>query len=80
MTMVIAAVYSRTSWKYGLERSPRYVHMEVGHATQNVLLQAVSLELGAVPIGAFEDQRVQSVLHLPKDHEPLYLIPIGVAR
>lgn len=80
MTMVIAAVYTRTSQKYGSQRSQRYVHMEAGHAAQNVLLQAVSLQLGAVPIGAFEDRGVQSVLQLPKDHEPLYLIPIGAVR
>ncbi len=77
MTMVITAVYSRIEVKYGRDRTPRYVHIEVGHAAQNVLLQAVSLDLGAVPIGAFEDRRVQSVLGLPDDHEPLYLISIG---
>ncbi|NIS79798.1 MAG: SagB/ThcOx family dehydrogenase [Anaerolineales bacterium] len=77
MTVVITAVYARTSWKYGPARTPRYVHMEVGHAAQNLLLQAVSLGLGAVPIGAFEDNKVQTVLGLPEDHEPLYLIPVG---
>jgi SagB-type dehydrogenase family enzyme len=77
MVMVVTAVFSRTEAKYGRARSPRYVHLEAGHAAQNVLLQAVSLGLGAVPIGAFEDTRVQEVLGLPADHEPLYLIPIG---
>ena len=77
VTVVITAVYERIAVKYGWERGPRYVHIEAGHAAQNVLLQAVALGLGAVPIGAFEDARVQSVLHLPPDHQPLYLIPIG---
>lgn len=77
MVMVVTAVFSRTEAKYGRARSPRYVHLEAGHAAQNILLQAVSLGLGAVPIGAFEDTRVQEVLGLPADHEPLYLIPIG---
>jgi SagB-type dehydrogenase family enzyme len=80
MVLVLTAVFSRTEAKYGRVRSPRYIHMEVGHAAQNVLLQAVSLGLGAVPIGAFEDVRVQEVLGLPADHEPLYLIPIGHLR
>jgi SagB-type dehydrogenase family enzyme len=74
---VIAAVYERTAVKYGAERSPRYVHLEAGHATQNLLLQAVALELGAVPIGAFEDAGVQQALGLPADQQPLYLIPVG---
>ncbi|NIM96281.1 MAG: SagB/ThcOx family dehydrogenase [Anaerolineales bacterium] len=80
MTMVITAVYARTEVKYGSSRTPRYVHLEAGHAAQNVLLQSVSLGLGAVPIGAFKDRQVQSVLGLPDDHEPLYLIPVGHPR
>ena len=77
--IVIAAVYARTAKKYGEERSPRYVHLEAGHAAQNILLQAVALDLGAVPIGAFYDDQVQQVLELPPDHQPLYLIPTGYA-
>ncbi len=77
---VIAAVYQRTAVKYGAERSPRYVHLEAGHAAQNLLLEAVALGLGAVPIGAFDDQGVQRVLELPADHQPLYLIPVGHPR
>lgn len=76
IVVVIAAVFSRTEQRYG-DRAERYVHLEAGHAAQNLLLQAVALDLGAVPVGAFSDQRVQEVLGLPGDHEPLYLIPAG---
>ena len=77
---VIAAVFDRTARKYGPARAPRYVHMEAGHAAQNLLLQAAALNLGAVPVGAFHDEQVQKVLTLPKDHEPMYLIPVGHPR
>ena len=77
---VITAIYERTARKYGVVRSPRYVHMEAGHAAQNLLLQAVALGLGAVPIGAFHDAQVQKVLGLPTEEQPLYLIPTGHAR
>ena len=76
--LVVAAVYGRTAERYGAERTPRYVHMEVGHAAQNVLLQAVALGLGAVPVGAFYDRDVQQTLALPAEQEPLYLIPVGM--
>jgi SagB-type dehydrogenase family enzyme len=74
---IVSAVYERTEAKYGPARSPRYVHLEAGHAAQNLLLQAVTLGLGAVPIGAFDDTEVQRILGIPSDHEPLYLIPVG---
>jgi len=77
--IVVAAVYARTEGKYG-PRAERYVRLEAGHAAQNILLQAIALDLGAVPIGAFYDQKVQEVLALPSDHEPLYLIPVGHPR
>jgi SagB-type dehydrogenase family enzyme len=73
---VMTAVYERTSAKYG-DRTERYVQMEAGHAAQNLLLQAVTLGLGAVPIGAFDDDKVAIALSLPIEEAPLYLIPIG---
>jgi len=76
---VIAAVYERTERKYG-SRAERYVKLEAGHACQNLLLQAVALDLGAVPVGAFYDDQVQAVLGLAADHEPLYLVPVGHPR
>jgi SagB-type dehydrogenase family enzyme len=76
---VIAAVFARTQAKYG-ERATRYVYLEAGHVAQNLLLQAVALDLGGVPIGAFTDAQVTLALDLPANHEPLYLIPIGHPR
>jgi SagB-type dehydrogenase family enzyme len=74
--IVITAVPARTAAKYG-DRAERYVQLEAGHVAQNVLLQAVALDLGAVPIGAFDDDDVASVLLLDPDQVPLYLIPVG---
>ncbi len=73
---VVTAVYERTEAKYG-QRAERYVWLEAGHAAQNLLLQAVALDLGAVPIGAFYDDQVRAALSLPAEHEPLYLISVG---
>ena len=77
---VMAAVYERMAQKYGQARTPRYVHMEAGHAAQNLLLEAVALGLGGVPVGAFHDDEVRRVLSLPIDHRPIYLLPVGHPR
>jgi SagB-type dehydrogenase family enzyme len=79
VNIIICAEYSRTTQRYG-ERGVRYVYMEVGHASQNIHLQAVALGLVSVPIGAFQDKYVKKILSLPKNVEPLYIIPIGYPR
>ncbi|MFQ5864347.1 MAG: SagB/ThcOx family dehydrogenase [bacterium] len=76
---VITAIYERTIGKYG-ERGVRYVHMEAGHLAQNILLQAVALGLGGVPVGAFYDREVAQILKLNEMEKPLYLIPVGEPR
>jgi SagB-type dehydrogenase family enzyme len=77
--IVFAAVYGRTSIKYG-DRAPQYVHIEVGSAAQNVYLQATALGLGTVFIGAFYDDQVKNVLDLAWNEEPLGLMPVGRSR
>jgi SagB-type dehydrogenase family enzyme len=76
IVLVFAAVYERTTVKYGHRGIP-YVHMEVGHAAQNVYLQAVSLELGTAFIGAFYDDRVKDLLKMPDAESPLGIMPVG---
>jgi SagB-type dehydrogenase family enzyme len=77
MVIVISAVFERTAQKYGDARTPQYAYLEAGHVAQNILLQAVALDLGAVPIGAFYEDQVSKALSLPSDQTPLYLIPVG---
>jgi SagB-type dehydrogenase family enzyme len=77
VVLVFSAVYERTSIKYR-ERAERYVDIEVGHAAQNVLLQATALGLGAVPMGAFQDEEVKKAASLQEDEHPLLLVPVGV--
>ena len=55
--IALAGVLQRTRKKYG-RRAQRYVPMEVGHAAQNVYLQAMALGLGTVVMGAFRDAEV----------------------
>jgi SagB-type dehydrogenase family enzyme len=74
--IVICALYERTTRRYG-NRGERYVHIEVGHAGQNIYLQATALGLATVAIGAFYDEQVREVLRLEKQYKPLYIMPVG---
>jgi SagB-type dehydrogenase family enzyme len=74
--LVLAAVYRRTAGKYG-SRAERYVHIEVGHAAQNVYLQALALGLGTTEVGAFDDRAVKDVLGLGEGEDPLAIMPVG---
>jgi SagB-type dehydrogenase family enzyme len=77
--IVICAIYQRTCMHYG-RRGERYVHMEVGHAGENISLQAVALGLATVMVGAFNDEQVSAVMGLAKEVKPLYIIPLGKPR
>jgi len=77
--IVLAAVYERTTGVYG-QRGIRYVDNEIGHAAENVCLQAVALGLGTVAVGAFDDPAVAEELHFNAGEKPLYLLPVGKPR
>jgi len=79
LTMVFAAEFSRTTGHYG-KRGARYVYMETGHAAQNVHLQAESLGLGSVAVGAFDDASVSGILSLSHNLEPVYMVTAGYYR
>lgn len=74
--IVFSAVYERTTETYG-QRGMQYVHMEAGHAAQNVYLQAEALGLGTVVVGAFDDLSVMEIIGLSPGERPLYILPVG---
>lgn len=76
VVFVFAAVYTRTCDEYG-ERGRMYVHMDAGHAAQNLLLQAEALGLAGVPVAAFDPAELTSALNLSGSEEPVYLVPVG---
>jgi SagB-type dehydrogenase family enzyme len=76
LDLVITAQYDRAASKYG-KRAVRYAMIEAGHIGQNIFLQAEALGLGAGIVGAFDDKDVIRVMKIPKDHEPLLIMPVG---
>jgi SagB-type dehydrogenase family enzyme len=77
LIVILAIAPGRIAVKHGPERSIRYADFEAGHAGQNLLLQAVALDLGGVPIGAFDDDEMNALLELPAGEEARYLFAIG---
>ena len=75
--IILTCVPHRIEARYGKSRGARYIHMEAGHAAQNLLLQAAALGLASVPVGAFQDARVAKILGLAADERALYLLPVG---
>ncbi len=75
--IVVAGSVEITARKYG-ERATQYVLIEVGHAAQNVLLEATALGVGSVPVGAFFEEEVRGALGIGE--WPFLLIPVGYPR
>lgn len=77
VTFVLSAFFDRTRSKYG-ERGIRYVYIEAGHISQNICLQAVSLGLGSVSVGAFFDDKMNRLIGIDGQKEAvIYLQPVG---
>ena len=74
--ILITSEYSRITVKYG-KRGIRYSHIEAGHVAQNCFLQAEALKLAVGIVGAFEDDAILDLLPIPKEHEPLLILPVG---
>jgi SagB-type dehydrogenase family enzyme len=76
VVIVVAAVPSRTTPRYG-SQAEEFIQIEVGHAAENILLQAAALGLAAVPVGSLNPSGAAATLALPADQTVLYLIPVG---
>ena len=74
--LVITGREAVTRKKYG-SRAGQFVLLEAGHSAQNVLLQAVALDLGATVVGGFDGSRIARLLDLDRGEEALVLVPVG---
>jgi SagB-type dehydrogenase family enzyme len=77
LLVVFAAVPDRVSRRFGA-RAERFVAMDVGHAAQNVYLQAAALGLGTTFMGLVNDSAMIRVLGA--DERPMGVMPVGRPR
>jgi SagB-type dehydrogenase family enzyme len=80
VVFVISAIFDRVRSKYG-ERGYRYAYMEAGHVSQNIYLQATSLGLGSVVVGAFIDDDINELIGVDgKKEAAIALHAVGSMR
>ncbi len=77
VALVMTAIFHRTTDRYG-QRGNRYVYMEAGHISQNIYLQTTSLGLGSVAVGAFNDEKLNTLLGVDGQEEmAIYVHAVG---
>lgn len=75
--IIITSRWDRSTKKYA-DRGYRYTYVEAGAICQNIYLQTVSLGMGTVVIGAFNDDAVNRLLEIDgRDESVLLIMPVG---
>ncbi len=74
LNVLFTSVTARMEEKYG-EAALRYVFMEMGHAAQNLHLQAEASGLGSVAVGYLDESAVRALLGAAVD--PYYFVSVG---
>jgi nitroreductase len=75
--VVVACADRRIADHYGRRGTELYMLQDVATSLQNLLLVVHAKGLGAVWTGAFDEERVRSVLEPPDHLRPVALVPIG---
>jgi len=75
-SIIISGRPRKAEMKYR-NKGRQFTILEAGHVAQNLLLQATTLGLGAVPIGAFDTKTVARICNFEKFQEPFYIICFG---
>lgn len=79
-TIIYNVVFERTTQRYGQRGYERYVYMDIGHSAQNIYLQTTALGMATCAIGAFEDDKLTSVIKPPDNEVVMYLMPFGYTK
>jgi SagB-type dehydrogenase family enzyme len=77
ITIIMTARFDRSTKKYA-DRGYRYIYMESGSICQNIYLQATSMKMGTVAVGAFNDDALNKLLELDgRSEAALMMMPVG---
>lgn len=73
LAFLITAIYRRITSKYG-ERGIQYTYLEVGHAIQNLLLQALNYGLRLALVRGFSEDEAREIFKFKRIETPLALV------
>jgi SagB-type dehydrogenase family enzyme len=77
VSFIWTAVAYRMTWRYG-ERGYRYLHLDAGHACQNLYLAAEVVGCGTCAIAAFHDDALNALLGIDGEEEfAVYVATVG---
>ncbi|VVB72762.1 Nitroreductase family protein [uncultured archaeon] len=74
--IIITGVFERINKVPGQDLS-RFVYVETGTAAENLLLEVVSLGLGATYTAGFDENRTRECLGLARGEDPIAVLPVG---
>lgn len=77
VVIVVCANEARSGQGYGSRGVNLYCIQDTAAATENMLLAAHGMGLGACWVGAFREEMVRKVLNIPIHVRPVAIIPIG---
>jgi SagB-type dehydrogenase family enzyme len=73
---IVTGVFERINKIPGQDLS-RFVYVEAGTASENLLLEVVALGLGATYTAGFDENKTIEYLHLAYGETPIAIIPVG---
>lgn len=77
VVIVVCANEALSDQGYGSRGVNLYCIQDTAAATENILLAAYAMGLGACWIGAFKEQLVRNALNTPTHVRPVAIIPVG---
>lgn len=77
--IIICAETEKAKRFYGIRGERLYSVQNCAAAVQNMLIAAHALGLGACWVGAFDEDKLQSILGIPEFARPQAVIPVGYA-
>jgi len=80
IVIVVCINFNKTKDRYGNRGRDLYSIQDTAAASQNLLLAATALGLGACWVGAFDENKASEVLNLADGLRPVVIIPLGYSK